>query len=72
MIDIQHKSTKPASHKIEENGCSTFNWPEGASEQFNAKYKAWEIRRGFAIPETKNNYYKRSQNRLFKGKKPAK
>ncbi len=75
MSDIQYKSTKSNTYKVEENSCSDSNWvkdwSEGAMAEFNAKYKAWEIRRGFTTEETQGNYFKRSNSRMFENKKTA-
>lgn len=73
MSDIQHKQTKTTSIKIEENVFSEIDyardWPSGSTELFNAKYKAWEIRRGLVEPGTQGKYFKNSNNRFFR--KPA-
>ena len=69
MSDIQYKQTATTSIKVEENVFSEIDyardWPSGSTELFNAKYKAWEIRRGLVEPETQGKYFKNSNNKFF-------
>ena len=75
MSDIQHKPAQVSNYKIEENSYTEKNffsdWPSGSTELFNAKFKAWEIRRGFATEETHGGSFKKTNNSFFKPRKKS-
>jgi hypothetical protein len=75
MSDIQHKPVQVSNYKIEENSYTEKNffsdWPSGSTELFNAKFKAWEIRRGFATEETHGGSFRKTNNSFFKPRKKS-
>lgn len=75
MSDIQYKPKQIHNYKIDENHYETSkysaNWPVGFVKLFNDKFKAWEIRRGFATPETQGKGFKQTNNSFFKSRKKS-
>ena len=75
MSDIQYKSSQASNYKIEENSYTEKNffsdWPAGSTELFNAKFKEWEIRRGFTTEQTHGAGFRKTNNSFFEPRKKS-